>query len=190
MRIRNVVILVVAIVLLVVGIVWAYNARWKSQVAKVCQMQKDMFTPGKFPEREQFEKLQEAKERLSQSQRQEVDRRAFDDRRRGVENVINGYFDTPPEKQNEYLDKQIKQFDDMMKRMPPPPQRPGAPSGGPPAPPGGPPTQEQRQQWRNQFLDHTTPVGRARTYSYFAALAKRREELGLPMFPMGPRPSR
>jgi hypothetical protein len=190
MRIRNIVILVVAIVLLVVGAVWAYNLRWKRQVANVYQMQKEMFTPGKFPEREQFEKLQEAKDRLSQSQRDEVDRRAFDDQRRGFENVINGYFETPPEKQNEYLDKQIKNFENMFKGMPPPPARPSGQSGGPPPRPAGPPTQEQRQQWRNQFLDHTTPIGRARTYSYFAALAKRREELGMPMFPWGPRPSR
>ncbi|NDC54513.1 MAG: hypothetical protein EBZ74_09555, partial [Planctomycetia bacterium] len=61
----------------------------------------------------------------------------------------------------------------------------GQPGGGPP---GGPPrggTEEDRNRWRKQIIDTTTPEQRAQYVEYRRAMDQRRKELGLPA--AGPR---
>lgn len=68
-------------------------------------------------------------------------------------------------------------------------QQAGGPPGG--GPPGGPPggrTEEDRNRWRKQMIDRTTPEQRARYVEYRRAMDARREQLGLPARgPGGPR---
>lgn len=193
---RTVGIIAVTLLLVIGGVVWACRGQSSRQVERVYQMQKEMFAPG--PSRpEQWENLHKEMDRLSPSQREEVGRRSMADMQREMGKVIDGYFETPKEKQNEYLDRQIKAWDEQMKRM-----MAGAPQGGPKGPAAGQPPQappknaptasaptlESRQQWRNKMMDHFTPEQRAKGAAYFTALMKRRQELGLPAF--GPPPGK
>lgn len=195
---KRIAVMAVALVLLIAGTVWAFMYRSDRQIDRAYQMQKEAFVPGKWPSPEKFESIQKEMDRLSTSQREEVGRRIGRDMQQHGEEMIDRYFELPKEKQNEYLDKLIKEFDENMRRMasagPPKGQPPpgAGPPGGAGGPKGPPPkfTTEKFQQWRNKFLDHTTPDRRAKGAAFFAAIIKRRQELGLPMFPPFPGPPR
>jgi hypothetical protein len=185
---RKIGIAIGVLAVLIVGVVWAFHARANGQIQKIREMQREMLASGKPPEPEQFDKIRKEMDNLSDSQREEVMKQGAEDMQRRMNREIDGYFETPKEKQNEYLDKKIKDMDARMKRMfaggPPkgmPPPKDGG--GPPPRRPGG----EERSQMKNQMLDHGTPEQRAKGAAYFAALMKRRKELGLPMFPGPPR---
>jgi hypothetical protein len=94
--------------------------------------------------------------------------------------------------------KQINGFESMRKMfegnrsqiasmMPNRGQGGGAPgAGGPGGPPGGRSrSEEDRNAWRKNMIDRTTPEERARYTEYRRAMEKRREERGLQ--PGGPR---
>lgn len=57
---------------------------------------------------------------------------------------------------------------------------PGGPGGGPGGPPGGPRgnTEEDRNRWRKNIIDSTTPEQRAQYTEYRRAMEARREQLG------------
>lgn len=123
---------------------------------------------------------------------------------------IDAYFALPPEKRQAELDRQIKQEEMMRKAFETAGAVMGAfgsgnsgraaggqaggssqpagqaqQAGGPPG--GGPPgsrTEEDRNRWRKQMIDRTTPEQRARYVEYRRAMDVRREQLGLP--PRGP----
>jgi hypothetical protein len=118
---------------------------------------------------------------------------------------IDGYFALPPEKRLAELDRQIKQEEMMRKAFETAGAVMGAFGGGGNArraeggqagaasqqaggPPGGGPsgsrTEEDRNRWRKQMIDRTTPEQRARYVEYRRAMDARREQLGLP--PRGP----
>jgi hypothetical protein len=64
-------------------------------------------------------------------------------------------------------------------------QQAGGPPGGGPS---GSRTEEDRNRWRKQMIDRTTPEQRARYVEYRRAMDARREQLGLPSRgPGGPR---
>lgn len=125
---------------------------------------------------------------------------------------IDAYFALPPEKRQAELDRQIKQEEMMRKAFETAGAVMGAFGGGGNAgrgegaqaggasqqaagaqqaggPPGGGPsgsrTEEDRNRWRKQIIDRTTPEQRARYVEYRRAMDARREQLGLP--PRGPR---
>lgn len=125
---------------------------------------------------------------------------------------IDAYFALPPEKRQAELDRQIKQEEMMQKAFETAGAVMGAFGGGGNAgrgegaqaggasqqaagaqqaggPPGGGPsgsrTEEDRNRWRKQIIDRTTPEQRARYVEYRRAMDARREQLGLP--PRGPR---
>jgi hypothetical protein len=128
---------------------------------------------------------------------------------------IDGYFALPPEKRQAELDRQIKQEEMMRKAFETAGAVMGAFGGGGNAgraeggqagaasqgaggaqqaggPPGGGPsgsrTEEDRNRWRKQIIDRTTPEQRARYVEYRRAMDIRREQLGLPSRgPGGPR---
>ena len=128
---------------------------------------------------------------------------------------IDGYFALPPEKRLAELDRQIKQEEMMRKAFETAGAVMGAFGGGGNAgraeggqagaasqgaggaqqaggPPGGGPsgsrTEEDRNRWRKQMIDRTTPEQRARYVEYRRAMDARREQLGLqPRGPGGPR---
>jgi hypothetical protein len=111
---------------------------------------------------------------------------------------IDAYFALPPEKRQAELDRQIKQEEMMRKAFETAGAVMGAFGGGGNAgrgeggqaggPPGGGPsgsrTEEDRNRWRKQMIDRTTPEQRARYVEYRRAMDARREQLGLP--PRGP----
>jgi hypothetical protein len=120
---------------------------------------------------------------------------------------INAYFDAPPEKRKEELDRQIKQEEMMRKAF----QAanavggffgggggPGSTGGGATQTAGGtgqagqggsqqagqsPSPDERRNVWMKRILDTTTPEQRARYVEYRRAKEVRRVELGLPASP-------
>jgi hypothetical protein len=124
---------------------------------------------------------------------------------------IDAYFAAPPEKRQAELDRQIKQEEMMRKAFetagavmgalgvggnagrgaggqaggaspqPAGPQQAGVPPGGGP---GGMRSEEDRNRWRKQMIDRTTPEQRSRYVEYRRAMDARREQLGLP--PRGP----
>lgn len=113
---------------------------------------------------------------------------------------INAYFALPPKQRQAELDRQIKQEELMSKAF----EAAGAVAGffgggreggggaagnnasSAPASPGPRSrTEEERNAWRKQMIDRTSPEQRARYVEYRNAMEKRRDQLGLP--PRGPR---
>jgi hypothetical protein len=117
---------------------------------------------------------------------------------------MDDYFALPRERRQKFLDDEIAQQEMMRKAftagqslmklagMARPGGQggqaagaaPGGPPGGPPiGPPGGPPgggTIEDRNRWRKNMIDRTSPEDRARYTEYRRAMEERRESRGLP----------
>lgn len=118
---------------------------------------------------------------------------------------INAYFDAPPEKRKEELDRQIKQEEMMRKAFQAASTVSGFFGGGSPGPgggasqstdggsQGGQQNAQQAQQsanpdqrrdvWMKRILDSTSPEERARYVEHRRAKEVRRVELGLPASP-------
>jgi len=109
---------------------------------------------------------------------------------------IDRYFATPPEKRQAEIDRQIKQSDLMRQAWESSKAAQALAGGGGGSGGsgqrdggGGPPrsrTEEDRNRWRKDLIDRTSPEQRARYVEYRRAMEKRREELGIPS-PGGPR---
>lgn len=111
---------------------------------------------------------------------------------------MDRYFATPPEKRQAELDRQIKQSDLMRQAWESSKAAQSLAGGGGGSGSGGsgqrdggggPPrsrTEEDRNRWRKNLIDRTSPEQRARYVEYRRAMEKRREELGIPS-PGGPR---
>ena len=107
---------------------------------------------------------------------------------------MDNYFDLPAEQRQAELDKQIDQGEFMRKAW-----ETGqsamkavglggtggqAAGGGPPGQAGGARTEEERNKWRKDMIDKTSPEQRSRWTEYIRAMQERREQRGLP--PGGP----
>lgn len=113
---------------------------------------------------------------------------------RSMEAKIDSYFALPPKDRDAHLDGEIRQMEFMRKAFEAgqsvmnavglggKPAENGT-AGGPPMGRGG--SEADRNAWRKQMLDGTSPEQRAKFSEYFSAMQKRREKMGLP--PMGPR---
>lgn len=150
-------------------------------------------------------------EALPEDLRPQVERGGANMFRSAMRARIDAYFALPPEKRQAELDRQIKQEEMMRKAFETAGAVMGAFGGGGNAgrgeggqagsasqqaagvqqaggPPGGGPsgsrTEEDRNRWRKQMIDRTTPEQRARYVEYRRAMDARREQLGLP--PRGP----
>lgn len=136
--------------------------------------------------RQKMESLPEPLRREVEQQGGSVFRSAF--RRR-----IDAYFALPPAQRQAELDRQIKQEELMQQAF----AAAGAVSGlfgggrdagggsGTAAPASATPgplsrTEEDRNRWRKQMIDRTSPEQRARYVEYRNAMEKRREQLGMP----------
>ena len=196
-----------AILLLVVGSVWAYRSRADSQqVEKVKQLQVEAFKEGATPEQRQknFELLHQESEKLSPDQRHEVREQMREVFERRMDEQMKTYFAMPPQARVAYLDKQIDEMEKHSKEMQAHraqnPRNSGAggqggrgqASGGP-AGGGGPQAgqggggrsmnSDDRALRRDARLDHTTAAQRAQRSSYMADLQARRLQRGLPVTP-------
>lgn len=140
-------------------------------------------------------------EALPEDLRPQVERGGANMFRSAMRARIDAYFALPPEKRLAELDRQIKQEEMMRKAFETAgavmgafggggnagrgeggqagaaPQQAGGPPGGGPS--GG-RTEEDRNRWRKQMIDRTTPEQRAQWVEHRRAIDERRAQRGLP----------
>jgi len=121
--------------------------------------------------------------------------------RKMIDGKVSAYFSLPAEERQAFLDQEIRQMEFMRKAFEAGQtvaaffgrggtQSAGAKSGEeagarrPFGPPGG--SEEDRNRFRKDLLDRTTPEQRARFVEYFGAIERRRGQLGLPVMPPPP----
>ena len=121
--------------------------------------------------------------------------------RKMMDGKVSTYFSLPAEKRQDFLDQEIRQMEFMRKAFEAG-QTVAAFFGGGrsksadgkrgdgvgPRPPFGPPggSEEDRNRFRKQLIDSTTPEQRARFVEYIGAIERRRGQLGLPAMPPPP----
>ena len=118
-----------------------------------------------------------------------------------MDGKVSTYFSLPAEKRQDFLDQEIRQMEFMRKafeagqtvatffgggRSKSADGKRG--DGVGPRPPFGPPggSEEDRNRFRKQMIDSTTPEQRARFVEYIGAIERRRGQLGLPAMPPPP----
>ena len=121
--------------------------------------------------------------------------------RKMMDGKVSTYFSLPAEKRQDFLDQEIRQMEFMRKAFEAG-QTVAAFFGGAgsksaggkrgdgvgPRPPFGPPggSEEDRNRFRKEMIDSTTPEQRARFVEYIGAIERRRGQLGLPAMPPPP----
>jgi transposase-like protein len=188
----------VAAILLVSGtVVWAVmrkgnrtDPKADAQIGAVKQLQAELFKPGITPQQRGtvWERVRKEMGQLSDEQRQEIRQQMRDNMERRIDSTVAAYFALPKDQRVAYLDKQIKQWDQVQKQMGAWRAQAGqsGQSGGPAAGPGGPPSNDAnaRATSRNQRLDNVTPEQRAQRNVFISDFVSRRAQLGLPPLPM------
>jgi len=124
--------------------------------------------------------------------------------RKMMDGKVSTYFSLPAEKRQDFLDQEIRQMEFMRKafeagqsvaaffgggKSAGGKSAGGKPSeGAGPRPPFGPPggSEEDRNRFRKEMIDSTTPEQRARFVEYIGAIERRRGQLGLPAMPPPP----
>ena len=121
--------------------------------------------------------------------------------RKMLDGKVSTYFSLPAEKRQDFLDQEIRQMEFMRKafeagqsvaaffgggRSKSAGEKRG--DGVGPRPPLGPPgrSEEDRNRFRKEMIDSTTPEQRARFVEYIGAIERRRGQLGLPAMPPPP----
>jgi hypothetical protein len=117
---------------------------------------------------------------------------------RHMQAKIDGYFALPPAKRDAYIDSEIRQMEFMRKAFEAGKTVAAFFGGGGsksasgktgdgvgPRPPFGPPggSEEDRNRFRKEMIDSTTPEQRARFVEFIGAIDRRRGQLGLPAMP-------
>lgn len=105
---------------------------------------------------------------------------------------IDAYFSLPADQRRAELDRQIDQ-EEMMRKAAElvgfgRGREGGGGGNGSGAPRGGPPrssSEEDRNRWRKQIIDSTTPEQRAEYVEYRQAMEQRRQQRGMPASPWG-----
>ncbi len=204
---RKIGIMAVAIVLLMVGTVWALRGRTDPQVEKLKRMLAD--GPPSPAQRKQF---RQEMQKLTPDQRQQLRQQLGQQWQRRANERAKEYFALPPDKRRDYLEKRIAEDEQRRKEREerrkqqqqaqggqggnPGGQGPGMGSAQGPAGPGNPgggpgggqnQSPQARSAGRNQFLDNTSPQQRAQNMAYRAAMQQLRMQLGLPANPFGGR---
>jgi hypothetical protein len=121
--------------------------------------------------------------------------------RKMIGGKVSAYFSLPAEKRQDFLDQEIRQMEFMRKAFEAGQTvaaffgAGGSKSAGGrrgegigPRPPFGPPggSEDDRNRFRKEILDSTTPEQRARFVEYIGAIERRRGQLGLPAMPPPP----
>lgn len=119
--------------------------------------------------------------------------------RKMLDGKVSTYFSLPAEKRQNFLDQEIRQMEFMRKAFEAGQtvaaffgggKSAGGKSGegAGPRPPFGPPgrSEEDRNRFRKEMIDSTTPEQRARFVEYIGAIERRRGQLGLPAMPPPP----
>ena len=156
--------------------------------------------------------IRETIDALPENMRREAGRQGGNVFRNTMRTRINAYFSLPADQRQAELDRQIKQeelFRQAWESSRPAGGRQGGPpgggaanggggggqggagggpGGGGPGGGGGPPrggSEEDRNRWRKNIIDSTSPEQRARYVEYRRAMEARRDQLGQPQ--RGPR---
>ncbi|MFM9058802.1 MAG: hypothetical protein ACKOSQ_06755 [Planctomycetaceae bacterium] len=132
--------------------------------------------------------IREKVDALPENLRKQVERSGGGMMRDMVRGQIDAYFAAPPDQRRAELDRQIEREEIMRKAFEAGSAvanavGAGSRQGGGGAAAGGPPrgdSQEDRNRWRKNIIDRTTPDDRARYTEYRRAMEQRREERGLP----------
>ena len=119
--------------------------------------------------------------------------------RKMMEGKVSTYFSLPAEKRQDFLDQEIRQMEFMRKAFEAGQTVAAFFGGGKsaggnrgegvgPRPPCGPPggSEGDRNRFRKQIIDSTSPEQRARFVEYIGAIERRRGQLGLPAMPPPP----
>ena len=121
--------------------------------------------------------------------------------RKILDGKASTYFSLPAEKRQDFLDQEIRQMEFIRKAFEAGQAVAAFLGGGGnqsaegkrnagvgPRPPFGPPggSEEDRNRFRKEMLDRTTPEQRARFVEYLGAIDRRRGQLGLPAMPPPP----
>jgi len=121
-----------------------------------------------------------------------------DNFRKMMDGKVSAYFALPVDKREAFLDQEIRQMEFMRKAFEAGKSVAaffgggGSKSasgktgdGGGPRPPFGPPggSEEDRNRFRKEMIDSTTPEQRARFVEFIGAIDRRRGQLGLPAMP-------
>jgi len=191
---------------LVVGLMagggwWWWSSREDPRIAEFRQFTQEL--AAKYPINEPPKGMLEMAARVTaavtwfgkvQALPEELRRAAFKEGEKvmmaSMQNTVNGYFTTPPEKRDAYLDKQINGFDSMRKmfegnRSQFASMMPNRGQGGGQPPSSGPPgggrsrSEEDRNNWRKTMIDRSSPQQRARFNEFFGALERRMRDRGM-----------
>ena len=184
---------VVAIILLVVGSVWAFRSRSDPQVEKIKQMISENTPPEQ--RRGQWELIRKEMEQLSPEQHREIRQQMHESFAQRGDQRIDTYFALPPQQRIAYLDKQIDEEEKRRKewesrrtqanRSSAPGgtgQQGGAAGNRPPRPPRD-SSPDARLLRHDQRLDRRTAEQRAERDAYRADMRARRIQRGLPATP-------
>jgi hypothetical protein len=185
---RTVGIVVLALIVVVVGTVWALRSRPDAQVEKLKQMPEKMLT-GKPLQREQVEQFVKGIVQLRPDQRQKVGEYMGQIAQRMMQKQVNEYFALPADKRNDYLDKLIldqeksRKEQERMEKLAKD-RHAVILREGPPTPTGAhgstKPSPEAQSERRNKMLDNLPPEFRAKLTIFISDMQKRRVALGLP----------
>lgn len=117
---------------------------------------------------------------------------------KSMEARVDQYFATPPDKRDQLIDDQIKQMQSMAKAFEGSRSmfqglgggggggtgtgaaNTGKAAAGNQVATAGPRSDEDRNKWRKEMLDKSSPSQRARWNEFFGAVDRRRQALGLP----------
>jgi len=119
--------------------------------------------------------------------REQVERRGSSMFQSAMRARIDAYYQAPPEQRQAILDRQIDQEEIMRKafeagRAVANAAGGGGGSGGGGGGGGGPPrngSQDDRNRWRKNMIDRSTPQQRARFNEFFGAMERRMQERGM-----------
>jgi hypothetical protein len=112
---RKIAIIAAIVLLLIVGMVWAFSG--DSQVRKVQQLQKEAFAGEGPPNREKMEELHKEMQKLTPDQINKLMQPHREEMERRMAKQLDEYFALPPNKRKEHLDKQIQEGEKRRKEM-------------------------------------------------------------------------
>jgi hypothetical protein len=185
--------------LLILGGFLYWLFRPNPQVTKVKEMRRELFAESSrklspLERRERFEELRKEQAKLTPAERKQL----AADARKARKAELEHYFTLSKAEKTKLLDKRIDQMEAMRKQM----QAAGSPGRGSqggtgsgntlgfPQGAGGANggsgrTPEERERWRKEMLDSTTPEERAQMDQFRKDLQARRTQRGLPSSPGG-----
>ncbi len=161
-----------------------------ADLERVKELRQELSAKDLTPEqrRAAAQRLRDALGKLSPEQRRAAGREMAQERNKRMAERLQEYARMSPREKTRHLDEQIKRMEDMRRQMQARQGTGSSPSQfGPGQGPGGgnrpAPTAAEREQWRKQRLDDTTPEFRAQLDQYRKDIQARRQQLGLPATP-------